>query len=498
MDRRKNILFLFSDQHRGDWMPYDRETCNELKTDALPLGMPNIRNLMDNGVTFTHNASNSPLCVPARACLASGLHYDHCRVYNNDYCYPLSQRTFYSVLKNAGYNVCGVGKFDLHKPIFFWDKSGWIKQLSTLGFTDAIDSEGKYDLLWSSFYTPRGPYAYFLTENRLFEEHARDYVIRYLNSNEVRPTPLPAYAYSDNWVADNAVEKLKKLTADRKPWFLMVNFPGPHNPWDVTGEMRDRWKDVKFPIPDDYLGNPDELNAIRQNYAAMIENIDSNIGLLMKELEKTGELENTIIIYAADHGEMMGDRNRFMKSVPYRGAVHIPLVISGPDVLKGAIRSELVQLHDIAATIVDFAGLSMPEAKDSKSLRSLACDAAAGPVRDYQAVMLYNSLRFGKEYEDYLEYSQYKKLKSDDEYIAEFNKKLGLEVTKNSVGRFEYKSDWKCIITKKYKLIEFEDADSELYDLEGDPYEKINIAKVCPPVIDELEQLYPFDGIQNN
>jgi len=496
MKKQPNLLFLFSDQHRGDWLPYDETTFREMRVEPVPVRMNNVRQLMDSGVVFSNAASNSPLCVPARACLASGMMYDRCEVYNNDYCYPLEKPTFYSVLKNGGYDVRGVGKFDLHKPILYWGKDGWLEQLSHMGFSKAIDSEGKYDLLWSSFYEPRGPYGNFLTKEGLLKIHAKDYIRRYLNANDVAATPLPDYAYADNWVAQNAINQLNEITSQDNPWFLMVNFSGPHNPWDVTMDMKKKWKDTQFPIPKSYHGDRAALNEVRQNYAAMIDNIDINIGRILEILKASGQYEDTIIIYSADHGEMMGDKDRYMKSVPYRGSVHIPLVISGPGVRQGLVCSEMVELHDLASTIVDFAGLSMGEETDSISLKDLACNIGAKPIREFQISMLYNSLEHKLPYSEYCELEQYRKQKSDKDYIEEFNEELKLDTSKTSMTKYYYSSDWRCIITKKYKLIEFEDGEPELYDLEADPEEIHNIAVQNQQLMKDLKTLYKFKKME--
>jgi len=256
---KKNILFLFPDQHRAE---------------------------------FLRAITPSPLCAPARACLASGRRYDYCKVFNNDFTYPLSQRTFYSVLKEKRYNVGSVGKSDLHKSILYWGKNGWIGQLSTLGFTHAIDSEGKFDLLLSSsfFYEPIGPYANYLYKKGLLKDHCKDYIIRYLNANDTNAISLPEEAYDDNWVTQNALKILDKFKENNNPWFLMVNFTGPHNPWDITQRMKNRWKDIDFSFPNNSNMDREEINKVRQNYAAMLENIDSNIGLILNKVEEIGDM----------------------------------------------------------------------------------------------------------------------------------------------------------------------------------------------------------------
>lgn len=493
--KRPNVLFLFSDQHRGDWMPYDEETRKNCGFDDIPLKMQSIKSLMDNGITFTRNASSSPLCVPARACLASGMAYDHCDVYNNDFCFPLNKKTFYSVLKNGGYTVLSVGKSDLHKPIFYWGENGWINQMEELGFNDAIDTEGKYDLLWSSFDMPRGPYALFLKENGLLETHHKDYIRRYLNANDVEPTELPDYAYSDNWVTNNALSLLKKYDKSNSPWFMMVNFSGPHNPWDVTPEMKKTVENLQFPIPSNYSGDKEELNAVRQNYAAMLENIDRNIGIILDYLKATNQFDNTLIIYASDHGEMLGDHNRYMKSVPYKASVHIPLVISGPGVIRKSVCDELVMLHDIASTILDFAGLDKMEGSDSISLKPLATGESNTPIRQFQTYALFNSIKHQGHYEGYRDLEKFMKTKTDSEYIEEFNKRLKLDTSKTSMTKYYYHGDWKCITTKEYKLIIFKDAPPELYDLMNDVGENNNIASSNPDIVERLSSMYQFSNI---
>ena len=112
---------------------------------------------MERGTTFTQAITNSPLCAPARACLAQGREYENCGVYNNNFCTPPEVPTFYRALRAGGYQVGGVGKFDLHKPLMYWGEKGWLPQLGELGFTEAMDHEGKWDAFWASENPPRGP-----------------------------------------------------------------------------------------------------------------------------------------------------------------------------------------------------------------------------------------------------------------------------------------------------------------------------------------------------
>lgn len=118
--RKPNFLFFFSDQHRGDWMPYSQQIKQRLGVKQLELHMPNIQRIMENGLTFTCAVSPAPVCAPARACLASGQRYRNCRVYQNNVNYDPTLPSFYGILKENGYFVTGAGKFDLNKANLTW------------------------------------------------------------------------------------------------------------------------------------------------------------------------------------------------------------------------------------------------------------------------------------------------------------------------------------------------------------------------------------------
>ena len=355
-NNRPNILFLLPDQHRGDWIPGMDPT--------LPIHMPYLESLMGEGVTFSRTVSSSPLCAPARACLASGRRYENCGVRDNSENYPLDKPTFYQALRAAGYSVGGVGKFDLHKPAHWWGLDGFLEDLKTLGFTHAVDNAGKIDAVTSGKVTPSDPYMLALEQRGLRKYHVADMEQR---GQKTHPTLLPEDLYCDNWVSDNGLRMLEAFPRD-SPWFLQVNFTGPHSPFDVTVEMKKRWEHTEFPEPIAWTQGK-RIQAIRQNYGAMLENIDRNIGRMLSWLREHGQLENTLIVYSSDHGDMLGDFNKFGKCQPEKGSVGIPLVISGPGVQKGLRSSALVELQDLAATFSDYAQADARAFKESVSLR---------------------------------------------------------------------------------------------------------------------------------
>ncbi len=361
--RRPNFLFFFPDQLRPDWI---------LPSKDLPLETPHLTALAKTGMRFSRTTVASPLCAPSRACLATGREYHRCGVRNNSQDLPLDYPTFYQSLRESGYHVMGCGKFDLHKATRDWGIDGR-RFLPEWGFSDGIDNAGKMDAISSGAVEARDPYMAFLHRRGLATAHLEDFRRRNgLNSYlHTEPTPLPEDAYCDNWIATKGLELLRRAPTG-KPWFLQVNFTGPHNPVDITRRMERTVRRRQFPEPDDYEEHTVAKHvAIRQNYSAMVENIDRWLGIYTEELRRRGELENTIIVFSSDHGEMLGDHDRWGKSVPYLPSVNVPLLVSGPGIAAGIASDALVSHYDLAATFLDFAAAPRLPDANSLSLRPL-------------------------------------------------------------------------------------------------------------------------------
>ena len=202
---RPNILLLFPDQLRHDWVE---------PNSPFPVRTPNLKRLAAEGARFTTAVSPAPVCAPARACLAAGKEYDHCRVASNAVNYPLDQTTVYGLLRNSGYHVLGCGKFDLHKPEPDWGLDGK-RLIREWGFSDGIDNEGKQDAIraYQEAGKPKGPYMAYLERRGLAKVHVEDF--RKRRGNATFPTPLPDDAYCDNWIARNGLELLKSAPEEQ-------------------------------------------------------------------------------------------------------------------------------------------------------------------------------------------------------------------------------------------------------------------------------------------
>ena len=423
----------------------------------------------------------SPLCAPSRACLALGREYDHTGVPSNKDNLADGIATVYTRLRDAGYRVGGVGKFDLRKGASDWGLDGrhhvnGHNYFEEWGFTDGLDSEGKQATLIrvANRENPdkaRGeaPYTKMLTERndgslkRYLEwfKATKDYEIAWAHTD---PMDIPDEAYNDNWVGKNGLELVKNYPTNQ-PWFLQVNFPGPHPPEDITVSMAEWYKDTAFPGPHANSQLPAEKHtAIRRNYSAMIENIDRWLGRYREVIEKRGELENTIIVWSSDHGEMLGNHNRWGKSVPYHQSLSVPLVVSGPGVQKGRALDGPATTLDLTATFLDFAGAPALPEQDSRTLRPVL-EGKTTKGRDYVTSGLG---RWRTVYD----------------------------------GRYKLIRGFDVTVIPKGEAYEGDSGDKDapppvaLFDLKSDPLEDRNIAATSGNVVERLAKLLPVPAPQ--
>lgn len=366
--KRPNILLVMPDRLRADWLPYPKQIKDELKINTQPINVPNIKKLMDNGTTFLNAFTPSPSEATGVACLAAGLRYDKCNVLTNQSDYPLWQPTFYNALKKSGYLVGALGKLELHKNTMHWGMNGWTDVLGRLGFTHALDCEDKFEAIISAQGAIKGPYIKYLNNKGFAKLHLDDIKLKQKQQFYSKPSKLTQEYYIDNWLTQNALYMLKSFDKG-KPWFMQVSYSGPNSSRDITEEMHEKWKAVSFSTPTAFnMSSHEDINALLQAYSAMLENVDIGLGMLLEELEDRVELENTVIIFAGAHGDMLGDLNLFGHDVPYNGATKIPLIISGPGIKRGVFKRTLVELQDINSTICRLANCEMIEAVDSLSL----------------------------------------------------------------------------------------------------------------------------------
>jgi arylsulfatase len=393
--KKPNILMIMADQFRFDWL-----SC----AGAEFIRTPHIDSIADQGVRFTNAVCNSPLCAPSRASFTAGLYPHRLGVLTNHENYPIDQPTIYQELRKSGYRVGVVGKTDLHKPEHFYGENGDRPLMYHLGFTDPHDTEGKMNAaMFKSAVagveagvsdieqeTLVGPYQKYLKSRGVLGKFVGDYQQRFgVPVWYAKESALSSEDFHDSYIGRKSCEFLENVSTE-SPWHLFVSFVGPHDPWDAPRDYLQRFEKTQFPAPivDPMLDKPNWVKAkqkkhshgmsgndfdqVRQNYVGMIGLIDDWVGKILATLDRKGLRENTVIIFCADHGEMMGDHGLFQKSVMYEGAIKVPLIISHPELKTKVQNDSLVELVDLYPTMLDFAAISYDHDRlDGKSLLPL-------------------------------------------------------------------------------------------------------------------------------
>ncbi len=452
-----NILFIMDDQHRFDYLG-----C----AGADFVRTPNLDRLAERGTRFTHCMVNSPICAPSRISLATGLMAHRVAPHDNDSFLSHRVPTYYQQLRDHGYRVGCVGKLDLAKPDSYNGRHGDRPVAYSWGFTHPEETEGKMHA--ASPAGPLGPYGFFLQERGLLERFSEDYQNRFVRGREhdhanrwvetgSEDSPLPTDAFEDTYIGQRAVEWIENVPDDF-PWHYFVSFVGPHDPFDPPTAYADRWRDAPMPpaIPMTETDRPawiqrrtaardaENTAMVRRQYCALIELIDDQIGQILAAVERRGLLEKTIVIFASDHGEMLGDHGIYQKSVAYEQALRVPLLVAGPGIPAGHRSNALIELADLNPTICDLAGVPQLENIDAVSIQPLLTEIA---TQHRDATVTTNQHR---------------------------------NATVTSMRNF------RAIRTRTHKFIENYNDCNELYDLENDPTELHNIVDEQPAVAADL------------
>lgn len=366
---KPNILFLMSDQHRGDCMGAAGNSAAHT---------PNLDRLAREGALFENAYSTTPTCTPARTALLTGLApwrhgmLGYGRV-GEGYSIEMPQ-----ALRDAGYYTCGIGK--MH----------WHPQRNPHGFHKLILDESGRELTVD-----------FRSDYRAWLASVAPHVdpdITGLTFNDYRAWPykLPEEYHPTRWTGDVAANFISAYQRP-EPFFLKVSFARPHSPYDPPQRWWDRYRDSALPgarvgrwaskfaprsdeSPNIWHGDmgPEQVRTSRQGYYGAVSFIDEQIGRILSALEQTGQLENTLILYTSDHGDMTGDHHLWRKSYAYEPSANIPMIIRWPNGAlsneRGRTIAQPVEIRDILPTFLDAARASGAEGLDGTSLLSLIAD----------------------------------------------------------------------------------------------------------------------------
>lgn len=387
---RPHVILVCVDQMRADAMG---AAGNE------HIDTPNLDDLARGGYRFTRAYSATPTCVPARVALFTGTSPDrHGRFgYREGISFPDAYPvTLQSTLREAGYQAFGVGKMHV-----FPDRA-------RCGFDDVLLHDG---FLHVSRRLSRGAsagiddYVDFL--RRETGDPRADYQDTGIGCNAMtaRPWEREERLHPTRWVADESLRFLERRDPSR-PFFLYMSFHRPHAPFDPPAWLWEKYRARTYPPRpmgqwvsrfDEHRrdhGSEAEFGAqkesthqqVRAGYYGSIEFIDLQLNRLREKLSDLGLLQDTVIVFVSDHGDMMGDHDMYRKSVGYEGSARVPMVLHVPPRLQESWGAPgdvdaIAELRDVMPTVLDLAGVPVPDGVDGRSLRPATRDRAA--VREH-------------------------------------------------------------------------------------------------------------------
>ncbi len=374
MPRRPNILFLMSDEHRADVAGFAGDPV--VRTPVLD-------RLASEGVVFTSAYTPSPICVPMRQCMAAGQLPRTCGVERYGQDLPPNSLTFARWFTQYAYETCCCGKLHHDGPD---QMQGWKRRIGSVArLTDAFveglrpEELARYrsigDGKWSDA-----------------KEIARAGVGRGPNTHVADELSLQgALAYIQCRFAAPYYDRL-----DDRPTMLKVSFNRPHYPYFTTEDRFTYYLNRVEPYRDEpvfdhpFLGQRQvrpgvdaterEIRRAVAAYYGMIDEIDTDFGQVLEALEHVGhDLDDWIVIYTSDHGEMLGQHGIWEKQKFFEASARVPLIIRWPRGFAGGRTVDAnVNLCDLFATLCELAGLETPPGLDSRSLVPLLHGQTAG------------------------------------------------------------------------------------------------------------------------
>jgi choline-sulfatase len=384
MKRAPNILLLMADQ---------------LAAPALPsyghrvVQAPHLTRLAERSAVFDSAYCNFPICAPSRFSMLSGRLPHAIDAFDNASEFPASIPTMAHYLRYAGYRTILCGKMHFIGPD---QLHGYEERLTT----DIYPA----DFAWTPDWT-QGP------EHRPTGVSMRPVV-------EAGPCIRSLQIDYDDEVEHKALQRLHDLARapEQRPFFLTVSYTHPHPPFVAPQADWDRYTDAEIDAPrvpeiayeqlDEhsrwlhlahaqhlYTVTPEQVRRARHAYYGMISYVDRKIGSVLEALEQTGLVDDTVVVFCADHGEMLGERGMWFKQCFFEWSARVPLMIAWPRQLAPRRVAAHVSLVDLLPTFLELArsacAIEPVDALDGASLLPLACGEDDG--RDRVVVAEYSS-----------------------------------------------------------------------------------------------------------
>lgn len=386
---RPNVLFLLSDDQRPD-------TIGALGNEHVRT--PHLDALVRRGTVFTRAVSAYPLCSPSRAEIMTACSGFRTRMRGNAGMRATGKAqidmvTWAKTMQNAGYHTWYVGKWhNLGRP------SDWGYQECRGLFGYGPDRPPNDILLdWKGRRITGAPHCVFQTEDgRTFPEQG------------VGSTPAISKKF-----ADAAIGFIRNRP--EKPFFMHVNFTAPHDPLLMPPGYQKQYQPDEIPLPPNFLPEhpfdhgslisrdeeqlpvphtPEDVSTELAMYYVVINYMDEQIGRILDALETADQAENTLVIFASDHGLAIGSHGLRGKQNLYDHTLGVPLLMAGPGVPNGVRRTTQCYLRDLFPTVCELAGIEVPRGLQGRSLAKALCDESVcvhpylfASFRDYQRMV---------------------------------------------------------------------------------------------------------------
>lgn len=352
-----NLLFIISDEHQKHVAGCYGNAQNVT---------PNLDALAERGTLFNRAYTTCPICVPARASLATGKYVHEIGNWDNAFPYNGSERSWHHEVRDAGITCDLIGKLHFRSAE---DDNGFSNEIQPLHVVNGMGD----------------PLGCLRADPPIRKRRGG------INSAGEGDTTYQQYDISN---ADEAIAWLESRPEDSGPWVLILSFVCPHPPYKVKKEYLDKFDPEQLPLPpqwkqEDWPQHPhyvhmrkyfdaeeqhtdEQIQRLIHAYYGLTHFLDTQIGRVLNRLDATGLADSTRVLYSTDHGECLSARGLFGKFTHYEESGGIPMILAGPEIPQGEVCETPVSLLDVHATVYDNFNLDIDTHRNARSLIELS------------------------------------------------------------------------------------------------------------------------------
>ena len=412
MTSTPNLLIILSDQLRRHALGCHGDPDS---------GTPHIDQLADDGVRFAQSNSTYPICVPFRFTMMTG-HYAHSRLVPGiEWRMSPAERTLADEFNEGGYETIYVGK---------WHLDGGHGRMGSAVQCNRTPVRRPYQGRWEKWFG-------FELRNGFFDTC-------YFEDDD--PTPIPIDGYQTDGLFDVATDYLRDGRDPTRPFCMVLSVEAPHPPYEAPADLEAEWTARDIQLPPNFRADSNEkreqLIRQRQIYYAMVENLDTNVGRMRAFLDESGLAQDTVVVFLADHGELLGAHELVSKQRPLEESVGVPLIVYDPRCPKraGTVLIDPTCTEDLFPTFLGLTGRTPRDPLPGMDLSRVI--RGEDHELDRDGVLL--------------------------EFVAELREGLPF-----------YEEVWRGFRSRRYKYTVIGDKNGarswQLFDLESDPWEMTNL-----------------------